>query len=101
MGLDVRLPIGLLFATIGLVLAGYGLVSDPAIYDRFLGININLWWGLVLTAFGGACLWLGRRGMKAIRPAGMHPAETSREGRAIEEREHRTGLEKEPHRRKE
>jgi hypothetical protein len=30
----------------------FGLLSDRAIYDRSLGINVNLWWGLVLLAFG-------------------------------------------------
>jgi len=34
------------------MLVGFGLVSDPAIYARSLGTNVNLWWGLVLLAFG-------------------------------------------------
>lgn len=50
--LDIRLPIGILFTLLGLVLVVYGLVSDPRIYQRSLGINVNLWWGLVLLAFG-------------------------------------------------
>ena len=45
MGLDVRVPIGLLFSTIGLALVVYGLASDPALYARTLGINLNLWKG--------------------------------------------------------
>ena len=56
MQLDVRLPIGLMFTIIGVAVAGYGLISDRAIYDRSLGINVNLWWGLVLLAFGLAML---------------------------------------------
>lgn len=56
MGLDIRLPIGLLFTLIGLLLAGYGLVSDPAIYQRALGINVNLYWGVVMLVFGVAML---------------------------------------------
>ncbi len=52
MSLDIRIPIGLLFAIIGLILVVFGLVSDPAIYQRSLGININLGWGAALTAFG-------------------------------------------------
>lgn len=52
MNLDVRLPIGLMFTIIGVALTGFGLVSDRAIYERSLGINVNLWWGLVLLAFG-------------------------------------------------
>ena len=61
MNLDVRLPIGLMFTIIGVALAGYGLVSDPAIYERSLGINVNLWWGFVLLAFGLVMLRLATR----------------------------------------
>ncbi len=52
--------VGSLFALTGLVLAAYGLVSDPAIYERSLGWNVNLWWGLVMTVFGGSFLALWR-----------------------------------------
>ena len=52
MSLDIRIPIGLLFAIVGLILAVFGLVSDPSIYERSLGINVNLDWGCVLVAFG-------------------------------------------------
>lgn len=52
MNLDLRLPIGLMFAILGAMLTVYGLVSGDAIYDRSLGINVNLWWGPVLLAFG-------------------------------------------------
>jgi hypothetical protein len=61
MGLDIRLPIGLLFAGLGGLLAVYGLAGDPALYGRSLGININLWWGLVMLAFGVIMILLGRR----------------------------------------
>jgi hypothetical protein len=61
MGLDIRLPIGLLFAVLGLLLLGYGAVSDPAIYQRSLGININLGWGAVLEVFGLTMWFFGRR----------------------------------------
>jgi hypothetical protein len=58
MKLDVRIPIGLMFTIIGVALFGYGLTSDRAIYARSLGINVNLWWGLVLLAFGLSMLAL-------------------------------------------
>jgi len=61
MNLDLRLPIGLMFAIIGVLLTGYGLLSDPAIYARSLDVNINLWWGLVLTGFGLVMLGLAAR----------------------------------------
>lgn len=90
MGLDIRLPIGLMFAILGLVLVLSGLILDPAIYRRSLDINVNLWWGLVLSVFGGVMLFLGRRGGSAMRPS-----EESVEGRAIESIEHEEGLESE------
>jgi hypothetical protein len=52
MKLDVRMPIGLMFTILGVILVVYGLASDRAVYARSLGINVNLWWGLVLLAFG-------------------------------------------------
>ena len=62
MGLDIRVPIGWMFVILGLVLAVFGCLSDPAIYQRSLDINVNLAWGLFLTASGALCLLLGRRG---------------------------------------
>ncbi len=63
--LDVRIPIGLMFAVIGPILVVYGLVSDPALYDRHsLGINVNLWWGLVLVAFAALMLGMAWRGSR-------------------------------------
>ncbi|HEY0864466.1 MAG TPA: hypothetical protein VGD97_10215 [Lacunisphaera sp.] len=60
--LDVRKPMGLLFLSLGLILAGYGLLADPAIYARHsLGQNVNLTWGIVFVLFGAAMLWLARR----------------------------------------
>jgi hypothetical protein len=91
MGLDIRLPIGLMFAILGALLIFYGLVGDKAIYDRYsLGININLGWGVVMLIFGVMMFLLGRRGTSAMRSA-----EQSAEGRLIEEIEHETGEERE------
>lgn len=64
MGLDIRLPVGLLFSLIGALMGGYGAVSNKAIYQRSLGLNINLAWGVVLMIFGLTMLILGYRGMK-------------------------------------
>jgi len=61
MGLDIRKPIGLLFSAFGALLIAFGLLSNRAIYTRSLDINVNLWWGLVMLAFGAIMLWLGRR----------------------------------------
>jgi hypothetical protein len=67
MNLDLRLPIGLMFSVFGLLLTGYGLVSDPAIYARSLGVNVNTWWGLVLLGFGLVMLGLVARSRRASR----------------------------------
>jgi len=66
MNVDIRVPIGGMFFMIGLILTGYGVVSigNPEMYAKSLGININLWWGLVLLAFGGSFLFLGWRAEK-------------------------------------
>lgn len=57
MHLDVRKPLGLLFLILGVILTGYGLISDKSIYvSHSLGYNINLLWGLVFTGFGAAVL---------------------------------------------
>ncbi len=90
MGLDIRLPIGLMFAILGLLLAGFGLVSDETIYSRSLGINVNLRWGLLMLAFGIVMFLLGRRGTAAARLAAESP-----EGQKIEKLEHESGLESE------
>jgi hypothetical protein len=62
MGLDIRIPIGLMFSIIGLILAVFGFVSRHRdIYDRSLGINVNLGWGFVLLGFGILMLTLAWR----------------------------------------
>jgi hypothetical protein len=61
MGLDVRLPLGLLFTVIGALLAIFGALSDKAVYTRSLNINVNLWWGLFMTAVGALFLWFSWR----------------------------------------
>jgi len=61
MGLDLRIPLGALFVALGVLLVAFGLASEPAIYARSLGININLWWGLALLGFGAATLWAASR----------------------------------------
>ena len=61
MKLDVRVPVGLMFATMGVLLTGYGLVGDKSIYARSLGVNVNLVWGLVLIATSACLLGLSAR----------------------------------------
>ena len=54
MNLDLRVPMGLLFTLVGLILSVYGEVTAGSpIYARSLGYNANLDWGLVLLARSG------------------------------------------------
>jgi hypothetical protein len=66
MTLDIRIPIGLMFSLVGLILFVYGLVtcSDAEMYNKSLGININVWWGLFCFIFGSVMLgwaWLSSK----------------------------------------
>ena len=65
MNLDIRMPMGIMFAVFGIVLVGWGLASngDP-MYQRSLGININLIWGAVQLAFGLVMIFFARKAMK-------------------------------------
>ncbi len=91
--LDIRLPIGGLFTLLGLLVGGYGLgtAQDAGRYERSLGVNVNLWWGLIMLVFGVLLLVLASR---ARREVGARPAGDSAEGRDTEDREHRQGLER-------
>jgi hypothetical protein len=64
MGLDIRLPIGIIFIIYGLILLVYGALTDPAIFERSLGINIDLWWGAAMLVFG---LFMGSLAFRASR----------------------------------
>lgn len=64
MGFDLRWPIAGLFIIYGLVLIGYGAVADRSIYERSLGININIWWGLGMLVFA---LVMGALALRATR----------------------------------
>lgn len=55
--MDIRFPIGYMFAILGVILAGVGL-SPLAGIEKAQGININLWWGLCMIAFGASMLAL-------------------------------------------
>lgn len=64
MNLDLRIPLGLMFTLTGAILTSFGFATRSRVdlYARSLGIDANLWWGLVLLAFGLFMLFLGRRG---------------------------------------
>ncbi|HKT06620.1 MAG TPA: hypothetical protein VJR24_01895 [Gemmatimonadaceae bacterium] len=74
MRLDIRFPIGGLFTVLGVLVAGYGLVTraDTALYERSLFVNINLIWGIVMIVFGLAMLGLAWHRLRQER--GTPPA---------------------------
>lgn len=55
---------GMMFSMMGTVLLALGITTrnKPEFYTRSLGIDANLWWGLVLLCFGLVVMTLGRRG---------------------------------------
>ncbi len=54
MDMDIRIPIGLLFVVLGVILAIFGIytLNDTELYIRSLGRNVNLWTGLFMLLFG-------------------------------------------------
>lgn len=81
--LDLRIPLGLMFTLTGLILTLFGLKTDGdvALYARSLGINANLWWGLVLLAFGLTMLLLGRRGQRRLEQQNPEPLKKEQQRR--------------------
>jgi hypothetical protein len=67
MRLDIRLPLGLLFLVLGGLLLIFGLISNQDLYQRSLGINVNLWWGIVMMLFALALLGLAYRSHRHAR----------------------------------
>ncbi|HZZ26628.1 MAG TPA: hypothetical protein VFE46_01370 [Pirellulales bacterium] len=90
MHLDIRFPIGLLFAVLGAMLVAFGILTQfdilekHVIYDNSLGYNVNLWCGLVMLAFGIFMFLMARRGTSAVRSTQDSP-----EGRELEATEQR------------
>ena len=57
---DLRLPTGLFFSLLGVLLLIYSVVRPDA-HAPLTQANVNLWGGLALFVFGGILLWLSRR----------------------------------------
>ena len=58
MGLDIKIPIGLMFSILGIILCIHGIVTNgnTEMYEQSLGHNINLWSGAFMMAFGAFML---------------------------------------------
>ena len=54
MGIDIKIPIGLMFTILGLLLSIFGLATagNAEMYHRSLDININLWTGIAMLVIG-------------------------------------------------
>ena len=62
MGLDIRLPLGLIFLITGSIMLVYGLLTlGSPIYAVSMGINLNVTWGAIMVVFGAAMLIASRR----------------------------------------
>jgi hypothetical protein len=55
---DLRNPSGIFFVLLGLILTGMSFTGATA---PLLEINLNLYTGLFMLAFGGTLLWLAKR----------------------------------------
>jgi hypothetical protein len=76
MGLDIRIPLGLIFLITGGIMSLYGLFTrSSAIYERSMGINLNLGWGLVMFVFGLIMFAVGRRQKWQDDPVNPRPWE--------------------------
>ena len=60
---DIRFPIGLMFTLLGLILTIQGAItySNVLMYQKSLGVNINLWSGIGMLIFGLLMVYFGKR----------------------------------------
>lgn len=63
MGLDIRVPLGLIFLITGGLLTVYGFATraNEALYAPSMGINLNLGCGIIMVLFGLTMFLLGWR----------------------------------------
>jgi hypothetical protein len=77
MGLDIRIPLGLIFLILGGIMAVFGLFThgDAMLYERSLGVDLNLTWGAVMFLFGLVMFLVGRRQKWQDDPVNPRPWE--------------------------
>jgi hypothetical protein len=86
---DIRIPVGTIFTVYGVLLILYGLISsDVEARHLLFGVQVNIVAGIGMLVFGVSFLYLARRGGPTVRRSSASP-----EGRAMEAREKRTGVE--------
>ena len=57
---DLRLPAGIFFSALGVILCAVGLLA-PSGAPLAPGTNVNLYSGISVLIFGGVMLWLAKR----------------------------------------
>ena len=77
MNLDLRIPMGMMFTFTGAILTTWGFSTrgNATLYAKSLGINANLWWGIVLLIFGLTMYILGQRSQRRLEKEGPPPDE--------------------------
>jgi predicted membrane channel-forming protein YqfA (hemolysin III family) len=65
---DIRIPIGLMFSILGVLISVFGIVtkSNAGMYQRSLGINVNLIMGVLMLVFGLIMLFFALRKKKVL-----------------------------------
>jgi len=77
MGLDIRIPLGLIFLIIGGIMAGFGIFTHgDVMYSKSLGIDLNLIWGGIMFVFGAIMFFVGRRQKWQDDPVDHRPWES-------------------------
>jgi hypothetical protein len=60
MGLDIRVPVGLILLIIGLLMVIYGIGTlHSVIYARSMEMNLNILWGSVMAVVGAVIFIAG------------------------------------------
>jgi hypothetical protein len=72
---DIRLPVGAIFAIYGVMLVVWGFTSgDLEPRHMINGINVNIWSGIGMFVFGAVMLVLARRSPTGPRSTSEQPA---------------------------
>ncbi len=63
---DIRYPIGLMFTILGVLVTVFGFftISDSGMYQKSLGVNVNIIMGILMLAFGVFMLYFALRKKK-------------------------------------
>ena len=64
---DIRIPIGLMFSILGILITVFGIFtfSNAEMYQKSLGINVNIIMGILMLVFGLFMLILSGKKKKA------------------------------------